>query len=97
MTEELENITIIGAGGIGGTVAAFLATAGEKVTVVDTSVPHIEAIRSNGLLVDGVCGERWVRFEKENRPCSRDRNAPVASRSHPCHHQQLGSPLVQAS
>lgn len=64
MAEERKNITVIGAGGIGGTVSAFLARAGEKVTVVDRSVPHIEAIRSGGLLVDGVFGEQRVTFEK---------------------------------
>lgn len=62
MPEKIREITIIGAGGIGGTVATFLARAGEKVTVVDRSVPHIEAIRSNGLLVDGVLGEQRAAF-----------------------------------
>jgi 2-dehydropantoate 2-reductase len=57
-------ITIVGAGGIGGTVAAFLARAGEKVTVVDQSKPHIQAIRSIGLLVDGVFGELRLRLER---------------------------------
>lgn len=56
-------ITVVGAGGIGGTVGAFLAAAGERVTVVDRSAPHLEAIRGGGLLVDGLFGERRVKFE----------------------------------
>ncbi len=64
MTGELEKVTVVGAGGIGGTVAAFLSKAGNRVTVVDRSVPHIEAIRSNGLLVDGLFGEQRVTFEE---------------------------------
>lgn len=64
MKTDRKNITVVGAGGIGGTVAAFLAKAGENVGVVDRSVPHVEAIRSHGLLVDGVRGEQLIRFEK---------------------------------
>ncbi len=58
MSRHPDNITVVGAGGIGGTVAAFLAAAGEKVTLVDKSVPHMEAIRARGLLVDGIFGEQ---------------------------------------
>lgn len=64
MRGELGNITVVGVGGIGGTVAGFLAKAGEKVTVVDRSAPHIEAIRTHGLILDGVFGEQRVTFEK---------------------------------
>lgn len=64
MSHELGKITVVGTGGIGGTVAAFLTIAGEKVTVVDASIPHIEAIRSGGLRVDGIRGEHRVTFEK---------------------------------
>ena len=63
MRERSDNITVVGTGGIGGTVAAFLAKAGENVTVVDTLVAHVKAIRSKGILIDGVCGEQRVRFE----------------------------------
>lgn len=63
MALTAKEITVVGAGGIGGTVGAFLAAAREKVTVVDRSEPHVEAIRSGGLLVDGLFGERRVRFE----------------------------------
>lgn len=62
MGEELGGITVVGAGGIGGTVAVFLAAAGERVTVVDASVSHIEAIRERGLLIDGIFGELRPSF-----------------------------------
>jgi len=58
-----KKITVIGLGGIGGTVAGFLADAGEKVTVVDKASAHIETIRAKGLLVDGILGERRVKFD----------------------------------
>ena len=64
MTLDLGNITVVGAGAIGGTVAVFLAEVGEKVAIVDRSVPHTEAIRSNGLLVDGIYDEHRVTFDK---------------------------------
>ena len=64
----MKNITVVGTGGIGGTVAAFLKKAGERVTVVDASVPHIEAIRSQGLQVEGIRGEHEVRFDKALLP-----------------------------
>lgn len=63
MAIKKKQVAVIGLGGIGGTVAGFLARAGEKVTVVDNSRVHIEAIRSNGLLVDGILGEQRVNFD----------------------------------
>ncbi len=64
MSAHPDTITIVGAGGIGATVGAFLAAAGEKVTLVDQSIPHIEAIRTRGLLVDGIFGERRPVFDR---------------------------------
>ncbi len=64
MSSHPDSITVVGAGGIGGTVAAFLAAAGEKVTLVDKSVPHMEAIRARGLLVDGIFGEQRPAFDR---------------------------------
>ncbi len=64
MNRNADNLAVVGAGGIGGTVAAFLAAAGEKVTLVDKSAPHIEAIRARGLLVDGIFGEQRPVFDR---------------------------------
>jgi 2-dehydropantoate 2-reductase len=68
MSKYPDTITVVGAGGIGGTVAAFLARAGDKVSVVDKSRPHIEAIRARGLLVDGIFGEVRPIFEQTLLP-----------------------------
>jgi 2-dehydropantoate 2-reductase len=48
----LAQVTIIGAGAIGGTVGAYLARAGHGVTFVDRDNTHVKAIRANGLTVE---------------------------------------------
>ena len=50
-----------GAGAIGGTLGAYLARAGDDVTVVDTVVEHIGAITRDGLRVTGPIDEFTVR------------------------------------
>lgn len=52
---------IWGAGAIGGTLGAYLARAGGDVTLVDTAVDHVEAIRQDGLRVTGPIDEFTVR------------------------------------
>jgi 2-dehydropantoate 2-reductase len=52
---------IWGAGAIGGTLGAYLARAGRRVTVVDTVVEHVEAIMRDGLRVTGPIDEFTVR------------------------------------
>jgi 2-dehydropantoate 2-reductase len=54
-------ITVYGAGAIGGTTGAALARAGHDVLLVDSAVPHVEAINAHGLTVerrDGVTTTR---------------------------------------
>jgi 2-dehydropantoate 2-reductase len=53
-------VTVVGAGGIGGCIAAELAGAGTRVTVVDADRAHVDAVRRYGLLVRGVRGEYRV-------------------------------------
>ena len=50
-----------GAGAIGGTLGAYLARAGNDVTMVDTVVEHVDAIRRDGLRVTGPIDEFMVR------------------------------------
>jgi 2-dehydropantoate 2-reductase len=50
-------LTIIGAGAIGGTVGAFLSRAGHDVTVADVVPEHVEAINREGLRISGVRGD----------------------------------------
>ncbi|GAC1658084.1 MAG: 2-dehydropantoate 2-reductase [Candidatus Elarobacter sp.] len=46
-------ICIVGAGAIGGMLGAHLALAGEQVTFIEKNRDHANAIRSNGLRVEG--------------------------------------------
>jgi len=46
-----------GAGAIGGTLGAYLVRAGDDVTLVDTAVDHVDAIRRDGLVVTGPIAE----------------------------------------
>jgi 2-dehydropantoate 2-reductase len=46
-------ITIVGAGAIGGTMGAYLARAGHAVTFVDAVPEHVAAINSAGLTIEG--------------------------------------------
>lgn len=55
-------IAIIGAGAMGSVYAGLLADAGNEVWVVDLWEEHINAIRENGLRVEGASGDRVVRL-----------------------------------
>ena len=44
---------IVGAGAIGGTVAAYLARAGQPLLVVDREVEHVRAMQQRGLTIRG--------------------------------------------
>jgi 2-dehydropantoate 2-reductase len=46
-------ITVIGAGAIGGTIGAYLARAGLPVTFCDATVEHVAAINQRGLTIQG--------------------------------------------
>ncbi len=45
-------ITIVGAGAIGGTMGAYLVRAGPGVTFVDTVAEHVDAINTHGLTIE---------------------------------------------
>jgi len=51
-------ITILGAGAIGGTVGAFLSDAGYDVQLVDVVRAHVDAMNAHGLRISGVRGDR---------------------------------------
>lgn len=53
-------LTIIGAGAIGGTLGAHLVRAGHEVTLCDADEPHVAAIRSDGLRIEGPVNEFTV-------------------------------------
>lgn len=50
-------VTIVGAGAIGGTVAAGMTRAGHEVTIIDREPAHIEAVKRSGLRITGFGGE----------------------------------------
>lgn len=47
------DLTVVGAGAIGGITGAYLARAGHRVTFVERDAEHVEAIRHHGLEVGG--------------------------------------------
>lgn len=51
-------ITIIGAGAIGGTVGAYLTSAGHDTALVDTVPEHVAAMNERGLRISGIRGDR---------------------------------------
>ena len=63
---------MVGAGGIGGVVAAGLADAGCSVQVVDTDESHVRAIRAHGLRVSGLVDDviRIVASTPDDAPTS---------------------------
>jgi 2-dehydropantoate 2-reductase len=46
-------LTVVGAGGVGGVVGAHLARAGHRVRFLETNLDHVEAIRERGLHLSG--------------------------------------------
>ena len=54
------NVTIIGAGAIGGTLGAHLIRAGHDVTLCDADAAHVAAIRADGLTIEGPVNEFTV-------------------------------------
>ena len=55
-------IAIIGCGAMGSVYAALLADAGNEVWAIDTWQDHVDAIRRDGLRVEGASGDRTVRI-----------------------------------
>lgn len=53
-------VTIIGAGAIGGLAGAYMSQAGHDVTLVDRWAEHVEAMKRDGLFIDGVRGEMRI-------------------------------------
>jgi 2-dehydropantoate 2-reductase len=56
------NVTIIGAGAIGGTIGAHLFRAGHEVTLCDADAEHVRAIREDGLRIEGPVNEFTARM-----------------------------------
>jgi 2-dehydropantoate 2-reductase len=62
-------IAIIGVGAMGSVYAGLLAdTGGHDVWAIDSWKEHVEAIRANGLRVEGASGDRTVRMNATSDP-----------------------------
>ena len=55
-----KRIAFVGAGALGGYVGGWFAHAGLDVTLIDPWPEHIEAIRAQGLELDGVTPEEKI-------------------------------------
>ena len=55
-------IAVIGSGAMGSLFGAFLAEAGEQVTVVDIRRDHVEAVNTDGLSIEKEGARRRVRI-----------------------------------
>src|SRR5919199_6751139 len=53
-------LTIVGAGAIGGVTGAHLIRAGHDVTFVDLAEDHVARMNSDGLTIEGIRGEFTV-------------------------------------
>jgi 2-dehydropantoate 2-reductase len=61
-------IAIVGAGAMGSVYAGLLASAGHEVWAIDSREDHVEAIRRNGLRVEGASGDRTERIAATTDP-----------------------------
>lgn len=67
-------ITIVGAGAIGGTVGAYLTSAGHDVLLVDTVAEHVAVMNERGLRISGIRGDHVFKV----RACApTDLSAPL--------------------
>jgi 2-dehydropantoate 2-reductase len=61
-------IAVVGAGAMGSVYAGILGDAGNEVWAVDVWAEHVEAIRANGLVVEGASGTRTARIQATTDP-----------------------------
>jgi 2-dehydropantoate 2-reductase len=61
-------IAIVGTGAMGSVYAALFASAGHEVWAIDRWREHIDAIRRNGLRVEGASGDRTVKIQATSEP-----------------------------
>jgi len=70
------DITIIGAGAIGGTIGAHMVRAGHGVLLVDADEQHVAAINADGLRIEGPVEEFTVRVDAVTPDALPDRVGP---------------------
>ncbi len=55
-------VAVVGCGAMGSVYAALLAHAGHEVWAIDNWKEHVDAIKANGLRLEGASGDRTVRI-----------------------------------
>jgi 2-dehydropantoate 2-reductase len=61
-------IAIVGTGAMGSVYAALFASAGHEVWAIDRWREHVDAMRKNGLRVEGASGDRTVKLNATTDP-----------------------------
>ena len=61
-------IAIVGTGAMGSVYAGLFASAGHEVWAIDRWREHVDAMRTNGLRLEGASGERTVRVNATTNP-----------------------------
>jgi 2-dehydropantoate 2-reductase len=61
-------IIVIGAGAMGGIYGGRLALAGHAVAFIDSRIEHVEAIRRDGLRLEGLGGDHVIRAAAQTGP-----------------------------
>jgi len=61
-------IAIVGTGAMGSVYAALFAAAGHEVWAIDAWREHVDAMRANGLRLEGASGDRTVRVHATGDP-----------------------------
>lgn len=56
-------IAIVGTGAMGSVYAALLGAAGHEIWAIDAWQAHVDAMRANGLRLEGASGDRTVRLQ----------------------------------
>src|SRR4029434_5956580 len=78
-------VTVYGAGAIGGTTGAALARAGHDVLLVDSYLPHVEAINVHGLTVERD-GQATTTRVRAVAPADLGRDLPLVLLAVKSHH-----------
>ena len=61
-------VAVVGCGAMGSVYAALLAGAGHEIWAIDNWKEHIDAIKANGLRLEGASGDRTMRVNATTNP-----------------------------
>jgi 2-dehydropantoate 2-reductase len=86
-------IAIVGTGAMGSVYAGLFASAGHEVWAIDTWREHVEAMRSNGLRLEGASGDRTVKLNATTDPKDAGKCDLVVLATKAMHVQQAASSI----